>query len=236
MEKVCAIILAAGRGKRMGAKVNKQFLLLDGKPILYYTLNAFNSNKNIDEIVLVAAESEIDICKKEVVDKYKFDKVTAIVAGGKERQNSVLNGLKALNFCNIVLIHDGARPFVSQKVIDDGIEYAGKYGACACGVKPIDTIKVRNDEGFSSNTLKRDELFAVQTPQSFKYNLIRECHEEIDKLNIMVTDDTMVVERFNNKVYLYDGDYSNVKITTVQDLSIGEQILKKLFTNTINTV
>lgn len=236
MKKVCAIILAAGRGKRMGAKVNKQFLLLDGKPILYYTLNAFNSNENIDEIVLVAAEAEIDICRREIVEKYNFNKVISIVAGGKERQNSVLNGLKALNCCDIVLIHDGARPFVSLKVISDGIEYARRYGACACGMKPIDTIKVRNDQGFSSKTLKRDELFAVQTPQCFKYDIIRKCHEEIDKLGILVTDDTMVAEMFNSKVYLYEGDYSNMKITTAQDLSIGEKILKKVFTNTINTI
>jgi 2-C-methyl-D-erythritol 4-phosphate cytidylyltransferase len=236
MKKVCAIILAAGRGKRMGAKVNKQFLLLDAKPILYYTLNAFNSNENIDEIVLVAAESEIDICRREIVEKYKFNKVRSIVAGGEERQHSVLNGLKALDCCDVVLIHDGARPFVSPKIISEGIEYSRLYGACACGVKPIDTIKVIDNKGFSSNTLKREELFAVQTPQCFKYDIIRKCHEEIDKLGILVTDDTMVAEMFNNKIYLYEGDYSNIKITTAQDLSIGEEILKKVFTNIINTV
>lgn len=236
MSNNCAIILAAGKGRRMGANINKQFLKLNDKPILFYTLKVFSQHENIDEIILVAAENEVEYCKKEVIDKYNIKKISKIATGGKERQDSVLNGLKEIKKCDIVLIHDGARPFVSPKVISEGIEYSRQYGACACGVKPIDTIKVRNDQGFSSNTLKRDELFAVQTPQCFKYDIIRNCHEEIHKQGILVTDDTMVVEMFNNKVYLYEGDYSNIKITTAQDLSVGEEILKKVFTNTINTV
>ncbi|WP_027626550.1 2-C-methyl-D-erythritol 4-phosphate cytidylyltransferase [Clostridium lundense] len=228
MKKNCALILAAGKGARMGAGINKQFLNIKGKPILVYTLQAFNIHPEIESIVLVAAEGEAEYCRKEIVEKYNISKVESIVIGGKERQESVLSGLNKVKNADIVLIHDGARPFVSNRIISEGIKYAKLYGACSCGVRPKDTIKIINGEGFSIDNLDRDTLANVQTPQCFKYDLIYKCHKEIMKKKVKVTDDTSVVEYFGYKVYIYDGDYKNIKITTPEDMIIGESIMKEL--------
>lgn len=227
MSRNCAIILAAGMGKRMGGSINKQFLNIKGYPILYYTLNAFSQSNCIDEIIVVAAEAEVDYCKKKIVEKYRFLKVKSVVSGGKERQHSVLNGLKAVSNCEIVIIHDGARPFVNETIIRNAIIYANLYGATACGVQPKDTIKIKDSSGFSIKTPKREMLFCVQTPQAFRYNLIFDCHKKINHEGIKVTDDTMVVEQYGNKVYLYEGSYDNIKVTTPEDLDIATQILER---------
>jgi len=226
MKKSYVIIVAAGRGKRMGTSINKQFLIINNKPILYYSLNTFSKCDLIDGIILVCAEDEIEYCKKEIVEKYKIDKVLKIVAGGEERQDSVYNGLKAIKDCEIVLIHDGARPFVTEEIIKNGINYAKAYGACTCGVMPKDTIKIKDKEGFSYDTPNRDNLFIVQTPQFFKYDLILKCHQKLSLTDKKVTDDTMVAEYCGNKVYLYNGSYDNIKITTSEDLYIAEKIVK----------
>ncbi|MDU4892711.1 MAG: 2-C-methyl-D-erythritol 4-phosphate cytidylyltransferase [Clostridium sp.] len=226
MGKNIALILAAGQGKRMGAGINKQFLTLQDKPVLYHTLKAFSDNSQIDEIVLVCAEKDMDYCKNSIVKEYGFSKVKSLVSGGAERQDSVYNGLKAIKSCDIVLIHDGARPFITNEIIDEGIKMAHIHGACTCGVKAKDTIKLKDSEGFSKETLNREVTFLVQTPQCFKYELILDCHEKLNKNRKMVTDDTMVVEMFNHKVYLYEGSYFNIKITTPDDMIIGENILK----------
>lgn len=212
----------------MGANVNKQFLKLGERPVLYHTLKAFHSHMLIDSIIIVAAESEVQYVQKEIVEKYCFHKVTHIVAGGSERQHSVYNGLLAAEGADIVLIHDGARPFVSHEIISRGIEYAQIHGACSCGVVPKDTIKIRDENGFSIKALDRKSSFAVQTPQCFKYDIIRECHERIQNENVAVTDDTMVVERYGKRVYLYEGSYENIKITTKEDMLTAEQILKNI--------
>ncbi|MDU1855590.1 MAG: 2-C-methyl-D-erythritol 4-phosphate cytidylyltransferase, partial [Clostridium baratii] len=154
-----AIILSGGRGKRMGASVSKQFIEVKGKPILYYTLKKFIENDLINEIILVLPKDEIEYCKKEILEKYELS-VDKIVEGGKERQDSVLNGLKVLKDTDIVLIHDGARPFVSNKIIKEGIESAKKFKAAAPGVMPKDTIKIKDNDSFSKETLKREELIA----------------------------------------------------------------------------
>lgn len=227
MKKSYVIIVAAGRGKRMGTSINKQFLTINNKPILYYSLNTFSNCDLIDGIILVCAEDEIEYCKKEVVEKYKIDKVLKIVVGGEERQDSVYNGLKAIKDCETVLIHDGARPFVTEKIIEDGIKYAKTYGACACGVIPKDTVKIKDKEGFSYDTPDRNNLFIVQTPQIFKYDLIFKCHQKLSLTDKKVTDDTMVSEYYGNKVYLYNGSYDNIKITTSEDLYIAEKIVEK---------
>lgn len=221
---VSAIILAGGKGKRMGKDISKQFILVKDKPIIYYTIKKFIDCKLIDEIILVLPKDEIEYCKKEVLEKYSL-KVDKIIAGGKERQDSVYNGLKALKNSDIVLIHDGARPFVSEKIILDGIENAKKYGAAAPGVMPKDTIKVKDDFSFSKETLKRESLIAIQTPQVFKKDIIVKCHERVRENNVSVTDDTMVVEKYGYKVYLYDGDYINIKVTTPEDLILCEYLV-----------
>lgn len=218
-----AIILSGGRGKRMGADISKQFISINDKPILYYTIKKFMENELIDEIILVLPEDEIEYCKKEVLDKNKL-RVDKIVEGGDERQDSVLNGLNAIEKTDIVLIHDGARPFVTDKIITEGIKAAKKFKATAPGVMPKDTIKVKDINGLSKETLKREELIAVQTPQIFDYNLILECHNKVKENNIKVTDDTMVVETFGHKVFLYDGEYTNIKITTPEDLILARYL------------
>ena len=228
MSRNCAIILAAGKGRRMGKSINKQYLNINERPILYYNLKAFSQSSCIDEIIVVAADGEMDYCREEIIMKYNFLKVKNVVIGGKERQHSVLNGLNCVSNCDIVLIHDGARPFINESIISSAVIYANLYGAAACGVMPKDTIKIRDSSGFSIETLNRDMLFCVQTPQAFKYDLILDCHRRINEEGIKVTDDTMVVERYGNKVYLYDGSYDNIKMTTVEDLEIGRQILEKV--------
>lgn len=223
---ISAIILAGGKGKRMGAPVSKQFIEIKGKPIIYYTIKKFSENKKIDNIVVVLSKDEVGYFKENILEKYNL-KVDNIVIGGTERQDSVYNGLKSLEDTNtdIVLIHDGARPFISDRIIDDGIKFAQVYGACAPGVMPKDTIKIKNESNFSVSTPERGSLVAIQNPQVFKFNEILECHEKIKINNIVVTDDTMVAEKFGYSVYLYDGEYTNIKVTTPEDLILGEKLI-----------
>lgn len=226
MSKNCVVIVAGGKGTRMGEEISKQFLKINEKPILYYTIKAFEDCKEIDEIIVVIGANDINYFKNNIKDIYEFNKLNKVVCGGKERQNSVYNGLKACENCEIVLIHDGARPFVNENIIKKGIEFAKQYGASACGVIPKDTIKVKDEKGLSINTLKRSELFAVQTPQCFEYELIMKAHEYIQDKDIQVTDDTMAVELLGKSVYLYEGDYTNIKITTPEDLILANYLVK----------
>ncbi|MBQ3035972.1 MAG: 2-C-methyl-D-erythritol 4-phosphate cytidylyltransferase [Lachnospiraceae bacterium] len=231
MGKTVAIVLAAGRGKRMQSDVAKQYLLVRNKPVLYYSLKAFQDSL-VDEIILVTAESEIAYCKDEIVEKYAFSKVSQIVAGGKERYHSVHNGLKACEDADIVLIHDGARPFVDDAIIARNINTVKEYGACVTGMPVKDTIKISDAEGFVQETPRRDLIWTIQTPQTFRYDLIRNAYdtflnneEENCKL-YNVTDDAMVAELFGGlKVKLVEGSYNNVKITTPEDMLLAEAIL-----------
>ncbi|WP_123054750.1 2-C-methyl-D-erythritol 4-phosphate cytidylyltransferase [Clostridium sp. JN-1] len=229
MKKNYAIILAAGKGTRMKSSINKQFLNIDDKPVLYYSLHKLSKNKFIDGMILVCGEDKINYCRKNVIEKFKIEKVVDVVKGGDERQDSVLNGLNAVpnHECNIVLIHDGARPFIEDSVIENGIKYAEKYGSCACGVPPKDTIKIIDKTGFSVDTIDRSKLFCVQTPQCFDYNLILKCHRKLKLHRVKFTDDTAVVEYYGNKVYLYSGSYDNIKITTPEDLITADSIIRK---------
>lgn len=225
MGKVVSIILAGGKGKRMGAKLSKQFIEIYEKPIIYYTLKAFEECSEIDETILVLPKDEIDYFKKEIEPKFDF-KISKIVEGGKERQDSVYNALNSIEDCEIVLIHDGARAFVSKRIIKEGIKYARNFGSAAPGVMPKDTIKVKNKEGFSIDTPNRASLVAVQTPQCFRYDLIKRGHKKVKEENIEVTDDTMIVELLGEKVYLYEGDYENIKVTTPEDLILAKHFVK----------
>lgn len=223
MKKVAAIILAGGRGTRMNMDKSKQFLSLNGKPLIYYTIKAFEQNPNVDSIILVLPKNEIDYCVKEVIEKYNL-KIDDLVEGGKERQDSVYNALNKLKDCDVVLIHDGARPFVTTEIIDKGIEFAKLYGAAAPGVTPKDTIKVKDKDNFSISTPERSSLVAIQTPQCFRYDIIKKCHDNIKENQVHVTDDTMAVERYAHKVYIYEGEYTNIKVTTPEDLIIAEHL------------
>lgn len=220
-----AIILAGGRGTRMCSDISKQYIEINNKPILYYTIKRFMNCEEIDEIIVVVPRDEIEYCQKEIIDKYDLN-VKKIVVGGKERKDSVLNGLKAIKETDIVLIHDGARPFLSEKLILDGIKFAKTYRSAAPGVMPKDTIKIKDNESFSKQTLNRSELVAIQTPQIFDYKLILDCHKKVETDRLEVTDDTSVVENYGYKVYLYEGEYTNIKITTPEDLILAEYLSK----------
>lgn len=223
---ISAIILAGGKGKRMGSAISKQFIDIKGKPIIYYTLKKFSENKKIDNIIVVLPEDEVKYFKENILKKYEL-RINKIVIGGKERQDSVYNALKSLknSSTDIVLIHDGARPFISERIINEGIKFAEIYGAAAPGVMPKDTIKVKNEKNFSIDTPNRANLVSIQTPQVFKFDEILECHEKIRYNGENVTDDTMVVEKYGYSVYLYDGEYTNIKVTTPEDLILAERLI-----------
>lgn len=224
-----AIIVAAGKGKRMGTKTNKVLLNINAKPILYYTLSVFESMKEIDEIILVVSKADLKYCKEEFIDKYGFKKIKNIVEGGSERQGSVFNGLKAVTKpCDIVLIHDGARPLIEEKTIIKGIEEAKIYKAVGIAVPVKDTIKEVDSNNFVVNTPDRKYLMAIQTPQIFDYNLIYNAHLKAIDDGFSGTDDTVLVERIGSKVKLVEGSYKNIKITTPEDLLIAEALLNTI--------
>lgn len=230
-ERISAIVLAAGRGKRMGTKVQKQFLNLDGYPVLYYSLKAFEESR-VDEIILVAGQQEVSFCQTQIVEKYGFQKVSAVVPGGAERYHSVYEGLKALSSqSEFVLIHDGARPFLDQGVIERAIEGAKAYGACATGMPSKDTVKIADKDGFAISTPDRSMVWTIQTPQAFSRELIWKAYHsmmEDEKSQMGITDDAMVVERMTSeRVYLAEGSYENMKVTTPEDMEVAEAILKR---------
>ncbi len=224
--KTIAIILAGGKGKRMGAPVSKQFIEIDDKPVIYYTIKKFEEVEEINEIILVLPKDEIDYFKTNIQNRFNFN-ISRIIEGGVERQDSVYNALRSVEDADIVLIHDGARAFVTNEIIKNGIRYAKEYGAAAPGVMPKDTIKVKDKDSFSKDTPIRERLVAVQTPQCFNYSLIKECHENVKREKKIVTDDTMVVEQYGHNVYLYEGEYKNIKITTKEDLILAKAFVKE---------
>ena len=220
------VIVAAGTGSRMNMGINKQFIKLEGKEIIAYTIEKFYNNSNIEDIVVVVKEDESEFFKKEILDKYNFKNVK-IAYGGKERQDSVYNGLKLLDEkCDVVLIHDGARPFVSDKIIDKSIEEAKEHKAIVVGVPVKDTIKVIDNDKNIVDTPNRSVLWAVQTPQTFNYNILIDAYKDAFKNKFYGTDDAMLVERIGYKVKMLEGSYNNIKITTQEDLNIGSQILR----------
>lgn len=230
MKKKCiAIVLAAGQGKRMNANVPKQFLLIKDKPVLYYSLKIFEESF-VDEIVLVTGEGDIEYCQKEIVNKYGFHKVSRIVAGGAERYHSVYEGIKAAGNCDYIFIHDGARPFITEAILQRAYESVIKHNACVVGMPVKDTIKLADENRFASSTPRRDLVWAIQTPQVFSYLIIEEAYrtliekeKELIEKGIKITDDAMVVETFTDrKVKLVNGSYENIKITTPEDLKIAE--------------
>ena len=227
MEKYTAIVLAGGSGKRMGLSVKKQYIEICNKPLLYYSVHAFEKS-DVDEIVLVVTPGDENYVKKEIVEKYGFKKVSAIVPGGKERYNSVYEGLKVTRG-DYVLIHDGARAFVTKEIIRRAMDGAKEYGACVVGMPVKDTIKVADDDGYVKDTPERSSLWMVQTPQAFFYPLVKDAYEKVlAKDATGVTDDAMVVElATDQKVKLIEGSYDNIKVTTIDDLDVAENILKK---------
>lgn len=229
-EKITAIVLAAGQGKRMNSKVQKQFLELGGKPVLYYSLNCFQQSPLVTDIILVTGAESVAFCKEEIVEKYGFTKVKKVIPGGKERYDSVYEGLLFCENSDFVLIHDGARPFITQEILERGMTGVRETGACVIGMPSKDTVKVSDENGFVQETPERNLVWSVQTPQIFEYSLIRNAHEKIRCENMAgITDDAMVVERASGtKIRLVEGSYKNLKITTPEDLDIAEIFLKNI--------
>lgn len=230
MEVTAAVILAAGKGTRMGSQIHKQYLELFGKPLLYYALLAFEKS-SVDKIVLVTGPGEAEYCQKEIVEKYGFTKVTAIKTGGEERYHSVYEGLKAVGDCEYVLIHDGARPCITREIIEAACEGARKYSACVIGMPVKDTIKILDKDEFAVTTPDRNQLWLIQTPQAFDKKLVIDAYEKLMssvQYQVGVTDDAMVVETMTQaRVKIIRGDYSNIKVTTPEDMEIAEVLLKR---------
>ena len=221
------IIVAAGTGSRMKKDINKQFIKLDNKEIIAYTIDKFYINDEIDDIVVVIKKDEEDYFKENILEKYNFKNIK-IAYGGEERQDSVYNGIQKLDKnCEVVLVHDGARPFVTEEIINNSIQEAKKHNAVVVGVKVKDTIKVVGEEGNIVDTPNRKYLWSVQTPQVFKYDIITKAYENAYNENYYGTDDAMLVEKIEYDVKMIEGSYDNIKITTQEDLNFGEQILRK---------
>lgn len=229
-KKTTAIVLAAGQGKRMQSNIQKQYMLLNDKPILYYSLKAFQDSF-IDHIVLVVGADEQNYCRSEIVEKYGFHKVTAIVEGGKERYHSVANGINAISWENdMVFIHDGARPFVTEEILQRAYDEVLSSHACVVGMPVKDTVKIADNNRNVVNTPNRSNVWQVQTPQVFDMDLITQAYDKLIKQeemllkqNVAITDDAMVVEYFSDvQVKLVEGSYQNIKITTPEDIDIAK--------------
>ncbi len=227
--KTIAIIPAGGAGKRLKAQKAKQYLLLDRLPVLVHTLKAFEQAEIIDEIILILPRDDVASAQKQLINQYGLTKLTAVVGGGKERQDSVRNGLAAITGARdiIVVIHDAVRPFVTQKLIHQVVAAAKSFGAVSAGVKAKDTIKEIKKDDFVSATIPRQNLWLTQTPQAFKFDLLKKAYTAAYRDKYYGTDDASLAERIGAKVKLIEGSYENIKITTPEDLVLAKALMKK---------
>jgi len=219
--KVGAIIVAAGRSRRMG-RVDKIFANLKGKPLLAHTVDVFQRCSSIDRLVIVLSKDKLEDGQK-LVREHRWSKVVEVCPGGPRRQDSVREGLKRLSGCQWVVVHDGSRPCLSIDLIEKGLEQARHTGAAIAAIPVKDTIKVVSSDAFVEKTLLRHSLRAVQTPQVFRFDIIDEAY---GKAQEEVTDDATLVEQIGYKVKVYPGSDANIKVTTPEDLSLAETILK----------
>lgn len=230
-ERCVAIVLAAGQGKRMKTTVKKQFLDINGKPVLYYALQCFQQSPLIDEIVLVTSEDCVEYCQQKIVERFGLDKVTAVVKGGRERYDSVYAGLLACENADYVFIHDGARPFVDEGILQRTLMSAKNYGNGVAGMPSKDTVKIADEENTVLQTPDRRRVWSVQTPQVFAYELILKAHKKIRQADMsQITDDAMVVEWLGETpVKMVEGSYENIKITTPEDMEVAEVFLRRRY-------
>ena len=228
MKPICtAVIVAAGKGKRMGTELSKQFLPLCGKEILAHTVEKFEKAEKIRDIILVTGEDSLQDVQ-DMTQEYGWEKIRSIVAGGKERQDSVWNGLQEVSAdAEIVLIHDGVRPFVTEDILNLSMETAMEMGGCVAGVPAKDTIKVCNSENIAVDTPDRSTLWQIQTPQTFRRELIMKAYMQAKEDGFVGTDDASLAEYSGYPVKVIMGSYRNIKITTKEDLLIGEAFLKE---------
>lgn len=244
MRKRCtAIVLAAGGGRRMESTVAKQFMLLGGRPLLWYSLKAVEASRIIDDCILVTGREDITHVQREIVERYGFGKVDILVPGGRERWESVANAVAALesprrripNGDGYVFIHDAARPFLTEEILERTYTAVQEYRACVAAMPVKDTIKLTNEKGIAIDTPDRRYLWSVQTPQVFDVALIAGAYDALRRQaeqegfgTVTVTDDAGVVELFtDHPVKLTEGSYENIKITTPEDMRIAEALLKK---------
>ena len=241
MKHCTAIALAGGQGRRMGTNIQKQYLDISGKPLLYYSLHVFEESEIIDDIVLVVGEGQEEYVRKEIVDRYGFTKVVGIVEGGKERYDSVWAGLQAVQVLqnshfgteepeeNYVFIHDSARPFVTEAILERAYGKVRECKACVVGMPSKDTVKLVDEHVFAKETPDRNYVWIIQTPQVFDTSLIFEAYSRLMREKcIQVTDDAMVVEQMMRlPVKMVEGSYENIKITTPEDLDIAEVFVNR---------
>lgn len=228
-----AIVLAAGRGKRMGVSKSKMYLEIRGRPVLYYSLNVLEESGVIDDVILVVGKGQIPYCRQEIVEKYGFRKIRAVVEGGAERYHSVWEGLRLLEKGDrrggYVFIHDGARPFISEEILERVYREVCKSRACVVGMPVKDTIKIADENGYIHMTPNRSLVWQIQTPQAFAEELIIPAYREVIgkekellEQGVQITDDAMVVENVCGcPIRLVEGSYENIKITTPEDLEIA---------------
>lgn len=228
--RIGAVVLAGGRGTRMQSDIQKQYMALGGRPLIVYALETFDSSI-VDQVVLVTGAGETKYAREEIVDRYGIRKISAVVEGGAQRYHSVYAGLCALEGCDCVLIHDGARPLVTEAIIRRVVEEARNCGACVVGMPVKDTIKVSGRDGFAAGTPDRSSLWQIQTPQAFSYPLVRQAYDwimEDESRQAGITDDAMVVEHCTgHPIKLIEGSYENMKVTTPEDLVIAEALLAR---------
>lgn len=227
MPYVTSIVVAAGSGSRMGTQTKKQYLCLNNKPLFIYTLESMEKQDKVKDTVLVVPPNDVDYCKS-LIKKYFIEKVSNVVSGGDTRGASVYNGLQVVAMeSEFVVVHDGARPFLSQKVLNDALEIGVKEGAAIVAVPVKDTIKEVSPDGVVRNTLERSALWSVQTPQVFSKDLLVNCYEKALKEGFKGTDDASLVEAYGHTVKVVMGDYKNIKITTKEDIEFAEYLLRQ---------
>lgn len=225
--KTVAIIPAAGAGKRLKSHIAKQYLLLNSVPVLVHTLKVFQNSKNIDKIILAVPLDDLVYIRQELVEKYGLTKITNTVAGGKERQDSVRNCLMVIEGkCELVVIHDAVRPFVTEELIKSVVDAAKITGAAVAGIRIKDTIKEIKKDNMVLTTVPRHNLWLTQTPQAFKFKLLKDVYKAAYDENFYGTDDASLVEKMGKKIKMVEGSSENIKITTKEDMLIAEALMK----------
>lgn len=229
-----AVVLSGGRGRRMGTTLAKQYLMIQDRPILWYSLDVFERSEVIDDVILVTGKGQIPYCRQEIIEKYGFQKIRAVVEGGVERYHSVWEGLRVLEQAGwkdgYIFIHDGARPFISEAILERAYEEVVRSRACVVGMPVKDTVKIVDEKGYIHMTPKRSLVWQIQTPQVFAADLIIAAYGEVIRKEqalleqgIQITDDAMVVENVCGcPIRLVEGSYENLKITTPEDMEIAE--------------
>ncbi len=226
-EWVAAVVPAGGYGTRMGNETPKQFLHLGDVPLLIHALRVLESSRTISEIVLVVPEDAITYCQNELLPQFALAKVSTVTGGGVRRQDSVWNGLQAVDErTKIVVVHDAVRPFVTGAMVEQVVESAGTHGAAIVAIPCHDTVKRVAQDGMIETTLDRQRLWSAQTPQAFKIELLREAHQSSRQTGAEATDDAFLVEQIGHRVAVVNGSPDNIKVTCPEDLVMGEAILR----------